>query len=88
MLKSKLTFEGIDAIVSKANLKSLRVAPARVQAATMDAKAADVLGTICAAWKVARPIVMLLLALPFIPKKWKAALEVFIKLLDSICGTS
>lgn len=41
---------------------------------------------ICKAYKIIKPILVLITKLPFIPKKWKDGLEVFMTVLDPICA--
>ena len=40
---------------------------------------------VCGAYKVIRPILLLLLGTPFIPQKWKDAIKVFMGVLDALC---
>ena len=41
---------------------------------------------ICAAYAVVKPILQLVVSLPFVPQKWKAAITLFMQVLDSLCG--
>lgn len=37
------------------------------------------------AYKVIRPLLLFLLGLPLIPANWKAALQLFMKVMDTLC---
>lgn len=45
----------------------------------------EVLSKVCGIYKIARPILALVSALPLIPQKWKDVLKTFIGLMDSLC---
>ncbi len=82
MAKDNPTFEEVDKLIQKADLASLRAPSAAARAA---ADPAAIFGQVCAAYKVIRPILALLLNTPFLPKKWKDAVKAFMKVLDAIC---
>jgi hypothetical protein len=86
MAKGSLTFEQVDRIVAKANLTPFRAGGAgRVRASAVSASPGDVLVQICGIWQIVGPIVRLLLKSPFLPKKWRDALELFANAMDTIC---
>jgi hypothetical protein len=41
---------------------------------------------VCAVYRAVRPILALLAKTPILPKKWRDAINVFISLMDGICG--
>jgi hypothetical protein len=84
MAKDNPTFEEVDKLIQKADLSALQKAP-RAAAARAAVDPAAVFGQVCAAYKIIRPILALLLNTPLLPKKWKDAIKAFMKVLDAIC---
>lgn len=87
MSKTNPTFEEVNAHIEKADLKKLQAGSAAL-ASAKGAKAANVGSQVCAGYKVVRPILLLVSSLPLIPSKWKAAIKVFISIMDGFCPGS
>jgi hypothetical protein len=68
------TFEEIDKNIAAADL-----APFRVEGVDS--------GKICAIYKIARPILIVISEIPLIPPKWREVVKVFISVMDSFCGS-
>ena len=75
---SELTFESVNKEIESLNLGELEVGLTR--------EAKDVNSKICLIWKSIGGIIKLIAKFPFIPKKWRAALNLFISTMDSVCG--
>lgn len=89
MARSAQTFEEVDRIVQKANLKQFRSGGAgHVTARAVAVSPGDVLTKLCAIWRIVGPIVRLIIKTPLIPKKWRDALETFANLMDTVCRNS
>ena len=89
MARSAQTFEDVDKIVQRANLKQFRSGgTGHVTARAVAASPGDVLTKLCAIWKIVGPIVRLIIKTPLIPKKWREALETFANLMDTVCGNA
>ncbi len=54
--------------------------------AALKAGPEDVRGKVCEVYKAVRPILVALSNFPLIPKKWRTAIKVFIRLMDALCG--
>lgn len=54
-------------------------------AADVKAKPAEVIGKVCSIYQKVRPFLELASDLFFVPKKWRAALDSYILLMDQIC---
>ena len=86
MAAKEMTFEEIDRHVNALDLSAFRpggrqhFAPAAVQA-----DPGGVVGKVCAIYRGIRPILGAVAAIPLIPKNWKAALQVFLDLMDGLC---
>ena len=80
------TFEEVDAHIKNADLAPFAPGGAH-HAATraVGATAQAIPANICAAYKIVKPILNLLLNIPLIPASWKAALKVFMGVLNAIC---
>jgi hypothetical protein len=86
MARTAQTFEDVDKIVRSADLKRFRAGGSHHVTARLVAVApGDVLQKLCAIWKVAGPIIRLVIKTPFIPSSWRAALEIFANLMDTVC---
>lgn len=83
MAKDNPTFEEVDKLIQKADISALQKAPRAAARAAADPAA--VFAQVCAAYKIIRPILALLLNTPLLPKKWKDAIRAFMKVLDAIC---
>lgn len=84
MAKDNPTFEEVDDHIekSKATLATLDAAkPAKASAAS----AAAIPSQVCAAYKIVRPILNLILGIPFMKSSWKNAIKVFMKFMDALC---
>lgn len=86
MARTTQTFEDVDKIVRSADLKRFRAGGSHhVTARSAAVAPGDVLEKLCAIWKVAGPIIRLVIKTPFIPSSWRAALEILANLMDTVC---
>ena len=83
MSKENPTFEEVNTHIESSDIASLEKAAAKPAAASLTAGAIP--GQVCAAYKVVKPILLLLLGTPFLPAKWKAAIKVFMSFMNAIC---
>jgi hypothetical protein len=83
MSDKKLTFEEVNKHIEAANLTALEKASANT--AVAGATAASISGQVCAAYKVIKPILQLIVGTPFIPAKWKTALTIFMNFMNVLC---
>lgn len=81
MAERTYSFDEIDSLVRGLDLSATDAQVSRMAAASP----ADVIGQICPIYRVIRPILQGILALPFIPESWKQVIRTFIKLLDLVC---
>ena len=68
-----LHFTAADAALAKKAQTSTAVAPV------------DVLGKVCGAYQMVKPIVSLIQGLWLVPKRWKDAIKAFQSLMDTLC---
>ena len=86
MAKNTITFEEVDKHVQSADLSAFgpggkyRMAPAGARLAP-----AAIPGQICAAYQIIKPILALIISMPFFPKKWKEAITLFMKIMAAVC---
>ncbi len=79
MAGDDMSFDDINAGIERLDLTEFeKIAASRDAEAIKDA--------ICRIWKGIRPIIVALSNFPLLPKKWRAALKMLIKLLDALCG--
>ena len=83
-----MTFEQIDAHINNANLEQYESMDGQASDAQPAGDATAVLSQVCSVYKIVKPILNGILLIPFIPEKWKKALRVFTKALDSICASN
>jgi hypothetical protein len=90
MTTAKLTFEMIDAHVKKADLSAFEKGGKFYFAPPEGAKLApaEIIGKICPVYKIVKPILQGILLMPFIPAAWKAPVEIFISIMDKLCGAT
>lgn len=90
MATAKWTFEMIDAHVKKADLSAFEKGGKFYFAPPDGAKLApsEIIGKICPVYKIVKPILQGIILMPFIPAAWKAAVEIFVKIMDKICGAT
>ena len=89
MAKNTMTFEQVDKHVQSADLSvfqpggkyHLPPGGTRPSPATVSTQ-------VCAAYQIIRPILALIISLPFFPKKWKEAVKVFMQVMDVVCPVS
>lgn len=81
MAERTYSFDEIDSMVRGLDLSGADAQASRLAAASP----ADVIGQICPIYRVIRPILQGILALPFIPESWKQVIRTFIKLMDLVC---
>ena len=85
-LSSNPTFEEVDQHVNAADLTPFSAGGAHHAATrSVGATAQAIPANICAAYKIVKPILNLLLNVPLIPASWKAAIKVFMDVLNAIC---
>lgn len=77
------TFDDVEKHIQKADLAAIQPGGKEHPAAGVTGAAA--LANICPAYKIVRPILVLLSNTPIIPQKWRAALKAFIEVIDVIC---
>lgn len=75
------TFEEVDKQIQSADLSKIQAA-AKGGAAAGTAAA---IPNVCAAYNIVKPILLLVAALPIIPKKWKDAIKAFMGILNALC---
>ena len=85
MSASNLTFEEVDKHIQNADLSSLQPGGQFHVSSSTAATPAAALPNVCAAYKVVKPILTLVAALPIIPQKWKDAIKAFMGILDALC---
>lgn len=85
MNRETMTFEFVDAALRRASLTPFRPG-GRMHFTRRDVTTdpGRVIEKICAAWKIVSPILQLLKKV--LPKKWRQAIEVFTKLMDTLCA--
>jgi hypothetical protein len=76
------TFDEVDKHVQAADLSAIQPGGKHHPAAAAGAAA---LPSICPAYKVVRPILVLASNTPLIPPKWRDAIKAFIGVMDVIC---
>jgi hypothetical protein len=77
------TFDEVDQHIKNADLTAIQPGGKHHPAAAPAAAAA--LPNVCAAYKIVRPILVLLSNTPLIPQKWRDAIKAFIGVMDVIC---
>lgn len=77
------TFEEVDKHIQAADLSAFQ--PGGRHHLAVGAAPAAALPNVCAAYKVIKPILLILSNLPLIPQKWKDAIKAFMQVLDVIC---
>ena len=74
------TFEDVDKHIQSVDLTEFQVGgkhhPKGIALSPSD---------VCAAYKMVKPILVLVAGIPLIPKKWRDAINVFIGVVDKIC---
>lgn len=76
------TFEEVDAHFKHADMSIFVQDKAAVAAVP---NPAVILAKACAAYKLIRPFLALVLNVPFLPSTWKTAIKGFMTLMNSIC---
>lgn len=80
MKQETLSFESVNQQIEAVDLETLSAyADQDMSALSID----DIKQQICAAYKIIRPILKFIL--PFLPEKWKKAIEIFILFMDGLC---
>jgi len=82
MSKENPTFEEVNKHIESVDLAALEKAPPK---ASVSASALAIPSQVCAAYKVVKPILRLLIGTPFLPAKWKTAIKIFMRFMDPIC---
>lgn len=78
------TFEEVNKLVQDADLSQFQPGGKYHLSASTAATPAAAIPNVCAAYKLIRPILALLLSLP-IPQKWKDVIKAFMGVMDTIC---
>ncbi|MGB0789310.1 MAG: hypothetical protein ACPG7E_04430 [Marinirhabdus sp.] len=85
-IMSALTFETVNKEIESLDLGALR-ADLNLGASTKRAVGtANIAPKLCLVWNKIGGIVKLIANLPLIPKKWRAALNLLVDTLDSLCN--
>ncbi len=74
---SELTFESVNEEIEKLDLEQLEQ--------ELNQESLDFASKICKVWSKVSGVIKIILKIPF-PGKWKKALRIFIKTLDSLCA--
>jgi hypothetical protein len=86
MAQDTLTFEEIDRHINASDLEAFATGGKHfVTAESLRANPAAAIPNICAAYKVIKPILQALLLMPFIPARWKQAIQAFMSVLNTLC---
>ena len=80
-----LTAEELEKHLDSYNLADFKPGGKHNAAAAAGGGAAAALPNICPAYKMVRPILLIVLAFPLISKKIKDAIKAFMSVLDGIC---
>ena len=78
MSDEKYNFEEINRGISALELVEAEAA--------LEASPEDIRRRVCEIYQAIRPILVVLSNFPLIPKAWREALKVFIRLMDALCG--
>lgn len=85
-MEQSYSFEEIDRLINDLDLKAFEPGgPLHFTAADAAADPGGVLQKICVIYGGIRPILGALANFPLLPKQWRAAIKVFIGLMDSLC---
>ena len=79
------TFEEVDKHIQSVDLTAFQPGGKHHVAASAAANPAAALPNVCAIFKAARPILVLVSNIPLIPQRWRDVLKTFIQTLDVIC---
>lgn len=80
------TFEEVDKHIQSADLTAFQKGGKQhLAAASATADRAAAIPNICGAYKMVRPILLLVAGVQIIPKKWRDALKAFVALMDAFC---
>ncbi|PTX61453.1 hypothetical protein C8N46_10496 [Kordia periserrulae] len=85
---AELNFETVNAQIESLDLDQLEkniASRAKVQVQANVAGVAAIPAYICEAWSKIGGIIKLIAKFPFLPPKWRKALELLIKTMDSLC---
>jgi hypothetical protein len=86
MAESNITFEQIDALMGAVDLSGYQPGgKSHLTAASVQANPAAALPKICPIYKAVKPILKVLVGLPFIPPAWRTVITTFIGLMDALC---
>jgi hypothetical protein len=77
------TFEDVDKHIQAADLAAIQ--PGGKHHPAAGAAGAAALPSVCPAYKVIRPVLVILSNTPLIPQRWRDALKAFIGVMDVIC---
>lgn len=79
---AELNFESVNAEIEALDLDQLE---AELSTETMKVQKAVVIPVICKVWGTIGKIVKLIAKVPFLPPRWRRALNLLIKTMDSLC---
>jgi hypothetical protein len=84
------SFEQVDKLVNNADLSALKAAAKR--GTTRGTRGPQAMAApnvnVCEIYGVVRPILLLVAGTPFIPKKWKDVIKLFVQAMDGFCPQS
>jgi hypothetical protein len=79
------TFEDVDKHIQAADLSAFQSGGKHHLTKASAANPAAALPNVCAAYKVIKPILVLISGIPLIPQKWRDAIKAFIGVMDTLC---
>ena len=77
-----MDFESVNAFVNKTTLPTPMVGPMPPGLTTP-----PTLATLCSYYEAAKPILELVVALPFFPAAWRSAISNLMVVIEALCGT-
>lgn len=80
---NELTFEQADQAIRSTDFKANESGAMKFTAADVAANPGDVLKKICDIYRKIKPILQWIIK--FVPATWKAPIELFCKLMDTVC---
>lgn len=79
----EITFEEVNRHFEQADLSQFNATAPSASAASVNP--ADVLKKVCAAYKIIKPFLSLVVGFPLIPSSWKNAINSFTGVLNTVC---
>ena len=89
MAKQTLSYEEVDRIVERADLRQFRIGGrGHFNARAVSINPGDVLTKLCGLWKIVGPIVKLIAKSLIFKPKWREALQAWANLMDTVCSNA